>query len=112
MAKVLDEKQKAIRILSWYEDFDGNVDRWKDSFYTLWRWQLTYDFAYSIVLRETRAKGVYVSLLVKPAFKDCVLDTMKDLGYREIKAEDEMVGLIYGYDRKELEDIEEVFIDY
>ncbi len=113
MAKAYDEKKKALRILAWYEDFDGGLDRWKESFYTLWRCQLTWDFAYSITLRETRSKGVYVSLLIKPAYKDSLLDNMEDFGYRNVEVQEEPIGLIYGFDRyEELKDIEEVFIDY
>lgn len=110
--KICDEKKTALRINAWYEDFEGNLEKWKDSFYTIWRYQLTWEFAYSIVLRETRKKGVYVSMLINTTYKDNVLDMMYDLGYRELMTEQEPVGFVSGYDHEELHDMEQLIIDY
>lgn len=110
--RICDEKKTALRINAWFEDFEGNLDKWKESFYTIWRYQLTWDFAYSIVLRETRKKGVYVSMLINPTYKSSTLDMMYDLGYRELTIEEEPVGFVSGYDHKELHDMEQLIIDY
>ena len=108
----IDRKEPAVRICAWYEDFDGNIEDWRDAFYNVWRWQLTYDFAYRIDLRESRRKGVFVDLLIRPAYKQQVIETMDDLGYKNINTESVHVGIVYGYETPEVEDIEELVIDY
>ena len=109
MKKVYDEKKPALRIVAHYENFDGGIERWKDSFYILWRYQLTWDFAYRIDVRESRKRGVYVDLLIQPAYKDTLLETMDDLGYKDIQTDETFVGLIDAYD---IGDIEELILDY
>ena len=104
MGNAVMEEEKAIAIEATYEDFDGEINRWRESFYTIWRWQLTWSFAHRIEIRERRT-GVYLWMLIKPAYKDNILDTMDDLGYREIKTEDVTVGLVSSYDFEGLEDI-------
>lgn len=88
----------AIRIRSWYKDFDGDINKWKMAFYELWRYQLTFDFAFDIEVRETRKEGVYVSLSVNPSYADVLINTMTDLGFNEITTESETVAEISGYD--------------
>jgi len=113
MGKItIDRKEPAVEVSAWYEDFDGNVQKWRDSFYTLWRYQLTWDFAYRIDVRETRSKGTYVSLLIRKAYKEQVLETMDDLGYKNILTSDTKVGIVYGFETPEVEDIEDLVIDY
>ena len=104
MDNAVMEEEKAIAIEATYEDFDGEINRWRESFYTIWRWQLTWSFAYRIEIRERRT-GVYLWMLIKPAYKANILDTMDDLGYREIKTEDVTVGLVSSYDFEGLEDL-------
>jgi hypothetical protein len=112
MARFYDEKEKAIRVNAFYEDFDGDIERWKDSFYQLWRIQLTWEIAYSINLRETRSRGVYIDLLIKPAYKEQLLESMDDFGYKNIQTEETNIAFLSTYDRKELADIEDIYLDY
>ena len=112
MRKIYDEKEKAIRVTAYYEDFDGDTERWKDSFYQLWRIQLTWEIAYSINLRETRSRGVYVDLLIKPAYLEELLTNMDDFGYKNIQTEEVNVAFIDTFGHKELEDVEDIYLDY
>lgn len=112
MARFYDEKEPALRVIAHYEDFDGGIDKWKDSFYQLWRIQLTWDIAHSIYLRETRKRGVYVDLLIKPAYKEELLANMDDFGYKNIQTYDENVAFLSTYDRDELYDVAEIHLDY
>ena len=104
MRDIVIEKEKAIRVESNFEDFDGDIERWRNSFYTIWRYQLTWDFAYRITVIERRS-GVYVSLLIKPVFKEDVLGMMEDLGYQNVTTEDCNVAFISSYDVQNVEDI-------
>ena len=112
MPRVYDEKMTALRVNTFYEDFDGGIERWKDSFYQLWRIQLTWEIAYSINLRETRSRGVYVDLLIKPVYKEELLANMDDFGYKNIQTEEVNVAFIDTFGHKELEDVEDIYLDY
>jgi hypothetical protein len=112
MAKVFDKKVPAIRITAHFSEFDGNLDKWEDSFYQVWRYQLTWDFAYGIKLNESRQHGVYIDLLIRPSYREPLLETMESLGYRDIAQNTEFVGIVEVYEHKELEDIEEVILEY
>ena len=57
-----------VRIESDLNDFNGSLNEWKNAFYEIWRWQMTWDFAYSIRVSERRESGVYISMLVKKTF--------------------------------------------
>ena len=88
------EVQEALRVTSYFKSFDGDLDRWKDSFYQLWRLQLTFSFAHQIALYETRSGGVYVSLLIDPKYEEDVLVNMEGLGYRDIRTCPEHLGVV------------------
>lgn len=105
------EKEKAIEITASYRDFEGDIERWRDSFYTLWRYQMTWDYAYKIIVSESNSKGVFVQLLVNPAYKDSLIDTMDGLGYRNIITNDTYIGLFNPFDSS-MEDIEYIQLDY
>ena len=111
MAKMYDEKKSAIRVTARYEDFEGDIAKWKDSFYTVWRYQLTWSFAYRIDLRESR-KGVFIDLLVKPAYRKNVIEMLEDLGYRNVAENTEFIGEVWALEHKGLEDISELVLDY
>ena len=99
------ERDKAIIVEATYADFDGGLDEWRQSFYNIWRYQMTWDYAYRIVVAERRSSGVYVRLLIKPVFKSDVLDMMDDLGYRNVTTEDTRVEFISSYDVQDVDDI-------
>ena len=102
----------AVRIEASYADFNGDLNKWEDSFYQLWRLQLTWRFAYRITLEETR-QGVYVCLLVKPSYRDNAVETMDSFGYKNILTFHENIGVIE-YPSDELLDmeIEQIEVDY
>ena len=110
MKHIFDETEKAVRVTASYEKFDGDFAKWKESFYMIWRYQLTWNFAYEITLKESR-RGVFVDLLVKPAYKSNVADMMEDLGYKEVLYDDERVGVIYRYDNNMPDDIEYIIAE-
>lgn len=110
--KTYDEKKAAVELVAYLNDFDGDVQKWKHSFYEIWRYQMGYTFAYYIGVNENRRNGVFVRLIIKPGFKGNALDMMNDLGYREIKVYDASVGIVYGCEHEELDDIDLLDVDY
>lgn len=103
MSAPVIEKEKAILVEANDKDFDGDIERWRFSFYNIWRYQMTWDYAYRITVEERR-RGVIVRLIIKPAFKDDVLRMMEDLGYQNVTTEDVNVALISSYDLDWAED--------
>lgn len=91
--------ENGIRLRTYISDFDktGGND-WKRSFYELWRYQMTWDFAYEIKVHEVHDGDVCVSILARNAFEKQLLDTMEYLGYRNIKTSKENVGIVQLYD--------------
>lgn len=85
--------ENAVRITTDIEDFNGDVMGWKLSFYDIWRFQMTWDFAYEIKVHETR-KGVRISILCKPDFKGDAVNMLEGFGCKNIKTEAEDVGIV------------------
>lgn len=86
--------EAAIRLQASFEDFKGTLLEWKEAWYFLWRLEMTFGFAHELKLREGRERGVYVDMLIKPAYKDNVQAHMKDLGYENIQSRNERVGKV------------------
>lgn len=91
------ELDKAVNIIARYKDFDGDLDAWKDAFYQVWRYQLTFDFAHEIALKESKA-DVYIKIICKPCYKDNCVELLKSLGCKEITEETAVIGGISAYD--------------
>lgn len=111
MAKMYDEKVTAYRMTAKYSDFDGDLQEWKDAFYELWRMEMTWSCTHDIMVTEGQ-NGVFVSLLVRKAYKENVESFMESKGYRNIQVWEEYVGIVYPYDYPDLEDIEMLEFDY
>ena len=73
--------EPAVNIIAYLSDYAHDVDRWKHDFYELWRWQMGYSFAHKIEVNESRERGVYLSLLVKPEYKKAVMGKLEEYGY-------------------------------
>lgn len=103
----------ATRIETDFADFGGTVNEWKSAFYEVWRYQMTWGFAYSINVRERRNTGVYMSLLIKSGYKKLVLELLDDLGFGNVVTSDENIGVVqlYDIDDKAAEDVFEVFAE-
>ena len=97
MRNPIVEFEDAVRIEATFDDFDGGLDKWKKSFYEIWRYQMTFDFAYRIELCERRS-GVYVLIIARPAYRKPIMETMGDLGYRNIYESDVLVATFSEYD--------------
>ena len=106
-------EDSAVRFMADYEDFDGDLEKWKDSFYQVWRYQMTQRFAYSINLYERRDTGGYISLLVRKAYRKQTREMLETLWYRKVYEEDELVGTVplYDIDDPDALDAYEVFTD-
>lgn len=89
--------EDAVRVTANYKDFDGNISQWRDTFYELWRYQMTWSFAYEIEVIEGR-DGVFVSILSKPDFEKNIVETMGALGYGNVKHYAEKVGVVESLD--------------
>ena len=79
------EKRKAIRMVAYLNDFDADLNRWRKSFYEVWRYQLTWNFAYRIKLDESRKTGVFILIDVRLGYKQNALEMLENLGYRKIE---------------------------
>ena len=108
---VYDRREEALEVKATFADFDGGLEKWKESFYQLWRYQLTWDFAFRFDLKENK-NGVYVDMLIELSFLESVLKTLEALGYRNVKITEESVGIISGFDHDELDGVADVFIDW
>lgn len=96
--KAYYDKEPAIAVRASLEDFEGDVTKWKDSFYELWRYEMTWNFAYVLKVNEYSDKSVGVRIIARPAYKDALLDTMKHLGYRKITVDETAVAVISPYE--------------
>ena len=86
--------EDAVRISAYYEDFDGDVKKWKNAVYEMFRWNMTYSFANKIDVLESRSSGVFLLIFANPKFEKNIVETMEDLGFRNIRAEHEDIGVI------------------
>lgn len=93
-ARVNVYMEDTVHVWSHLEDFDGDVAKWKNAIYELFRYDMTWSFAHKIDVIDSRSSGVFVSIISKPAFEESLLDTMHDLGFRNIKSEHEDIGAI------------------
>lgn len=99
---------KAVKLNAWeetsylmtsrFEDFDGDLQKWCNSFYEVWRHQMTWGFAYEIEVIDSRANGVFLSIRVKPSFKSHAEEMLEMLGYKNVSVEEEKIGVIESYD--------------
>lgn len=99
--KFYGEKIKAIEIKAAYEDFDGGDEKdraWQYAFYQMWRYQLTYDFAYEIKVNEYSDNTLDMIMIIRPSYKDAAVKTMRRYGYRNIRVRDCKVLEISHYD--------------
>ena len=111
-ARVNVYMEDSVSIVAHYKDFDGNLQKWKDAIYDLFRWDMTWSFAHKIDLIDSRQNGVFVSMSIKPSFERSVVETMEDLGFREIKATHEDIGAIECTDLPEDMLIDFAIVDY
>ena len=91
--KVTVYEKDAIQVFANFSKFNGTVQEWKNATYELFRYNMTFGFAYYIDIRENYKKDVYVVILLRPAYKDALIETMKDLGFDPTITE-EKVGVI------------------
>ena len=91
------ERDDVTMIRAKLSDFGGSVEKWKDAFYEICRYQMTWDFAYDIKLWSTRSGDVVLVMYVKHAYLDHVTELMQDLGYGVLEKTDAKVGLVDRY---------------
>ena len=103
----------AIRIDAEFEDFDGDLAKWKESFYQVWRYQMTWSFAYSIKLIDRRATGVCLYMLIKKAYLKQTREMLEYLGYKKFTEQNENVGFVPTWDIKDpiVESMYEIYVD-
>lgn len=86
--------EDALYITSNLNDFDGDVQKWKNAVYEMFRWDMGYSFAHKIDLIDSRSSGVFILLICRPKFEQSIVDTMEDNGFRNIKVRHENIGAI------------------
>lgn len=82
----------ALQAVAHLRDFDGDVQQWKNAFYELWRYQMTWSFAHEIIVQESRANGVFVRVTFNRTYEGVLTSTMENLGYRDIKIDGVVIG--------------------
>lgn len=114
--------ENSITVRTWFKDFKpenitefitdnrSKLELWKYSIYELYRYQLSFEYAYSINIRETRRSGVYVMLVIKPAFNTSVLGLLETLGFTNIETENTKTAIIDGYELPE--NVDAIEIEY
>lgn len=93
-AKVDVYARDAVFVTAYLKDFDGDVQKWKNAVYELFRYDMTCSFAYKIDVNENRSNGVFVSITAKPAYEIWLMETMPILGFCNAKAQHESIGSI------------------
>ena len=86
--------EDCVHITSTLEDFDGDVQKWKNAVYDMFRWDMTYSFAHKIDLIDSRSSGVFILIIAKPSYEKNIIETMEDNGFRNIKSHHEYIGSI------------------
>ena len=104
--------EEAVRVYSHLNDFPGTDSEWKDAVYQLFRYNMTWDFAYRIDVFEGRSRGVFVVLLIKPAYEERLKATMDDLGFKNVVSAHEEIGVLECTDLPDNHLIEYVEVDY
>lgn len=84
--------KEARYVVAHYKDFEGDLQDWRNAFYELWRYQMTWSFAHEIIVSESRKNGVFVKLTIR-GYEDVLLNTMESLGYRSVKVGDTIIGV-------------------
>lgn len=91
--KVTVYEKDAIQVFANFSKFNGTVQEWKNAIYELFRCNMAFDFAYYIDIRKNYKKDAYVVVLLRPTYKDVLIETMKDLGFNPVITE-EKIGAI------------------
>lgn len=104
--------EEAVRVQSHLNDFSGMGSEWKYAVYQLFRYNMTWGFAHRIDVKEGRSRGVYVDMLINPAYEEQLKETMDGLGFKNTVCTKEKIGQIIGYDLPEDTMIDYVDIDY
>ena len=110
-ARVNVYAEEAVTIYAYWKDFDGDIQKWKNSIYEMFCWDMTCGYAHDILVYESNKCGVYIRLIIKPAFEDAVLGTMDSLGFKELKVTHDGVGAIECTDLPEDMWFDYVYID-
>ena len=92
--KVDVKKEESVQIVSYFEDFDGDLRRWQESYFTLLAWKNTWDAAYVLDLNSSRTKGTFVRVIPRNAdTMESVKEMMDELGYRKLQTFHVSIGV-------------------
>lgn len=103
-----DEVTEVQRLETSFDDFEGNLAEWKDHFYMIWRYQMTWKFAYKIEVFSRKGTAI-LRIVCKPWKQGEIREQLEVMGYRNINSETIKVGLLYRDDDVEEDDPAEVF---
>lgn len=90
--------EEGLYVTAYLDDFGGSVSEWKNAVYEIFRYNMTWSFAYQIDVRESRNYGVFVSMHCNPNYEKNILNMMEDLKFRNVRAEREDVAVVETYD--------------
>ena len=92
--KVDVRKEKSVQIVSYFNDFDGDVRKWQEAFFELLSWNNTWSTCYVLEICASRARGTFVRVTPhNPDTVDSVIGMMEGLGYKGFKTDDVTIGL-------------------
>lgn len=110
--RVTVRTEDAVYVTADLSDFDGDVPKWKNAVYELFRYDMTWSFAHKIEVTENRSTGVFVRVVLKPAYEEPLIRTMENLGFRNLNVYHEDVGVIDGLDLPDDLLLDYVYFDY
>jgi len=90
--------EDALYVKAYLNDFSGNVHDWKNAVYELFRYNMTWGFAYQIDVLESRGDGVFVQMHCSPSYEKSISEMMDDLGFKNVNVERESIGVVETYD--------------
>ena len=87
------KKVKTVQLTARFEKFDGDVEKWRKSFFELLSLKNTFGLFYELTIESTRDGKAYVVVVPhNPDTAESVIDTMESYGYRDIEKCDVNVG--------------------
>ena len=102
------EKENAVIITAYYNDWDGDVRGWQEAYFKLLAWKNTWGLVYRLDIMAKSDHSPFVELIIDPDCRVGIIEMMEDLGYKNMKVDDIVVGTIDGY--VDDDDIWDIFV--
>jgi len=88
------EKAKAVSLVAHGRDFDGDEQKWRDAYFHLLQWKMTWSLCYELDMNWSRKNGTFVRVVVKPDIAERLKEDMEEYGYRNISVDNITIELV------------------